>query len=147
MNIHEFIEQHPYINYCEAVIFPNGDIEYATPSHIYKLVSITGKTQEEINNEMPMKAVPLEYLVEYTKCISVWYNSFIYNDITDVQKVSLQLLVDHDIIANGIIGEYTNEKSKCEILDKFDKGEIKDFDFDNSPIFDNHDFLIVTKSE
>lgn len=33
-NIDEFIKNHSYINYCEAIIDKNGKINYATPSSL-----------------------------------------------------------------------------------------------------------------
>ena len=59
MTCQEFIAQHKHKNYCEIVISPTGDIEYATPSHLYKIIAISGKSKEELKRIIPMRAAPL----------------------------------------------------------------------------------------
>lgn len=122
MNVKEFIEQHDYISYCEAIIHPSGDIEYATPSHIYKLIEITEESRDELNKKMPMRAGPLEWLVEYTGCAVLWYNYFIFPvNYTDEQMKSLKMLMSNGIMASHIIGSITQEKTTCELLAKFEE--------------------------
>lgn len=76
INIEDFIKEHKHICYCEAIIYPDGDITYAVPSHQQALIKITGKTMEELWNIAPLTASPNEWLIDYTKCIAVWYNGF-----------------------------------------------------------------------
>lgn len=40
MTVYEFIKQHNYINYCEAVVFENGDVDYVLPSHTSYVESV-----------------------------------------------------------------------------------------------------------
>ena len=81
VNVGVFIANHKYVSYCEAVVYPDGMIEYAYPSHIEKLISIymekSGKNREIISQEIlssKLYANPIEFLVEKTGCVSVWYN-------------------------------------------------------------------------
>lgn len=124
MNIKEYIKQHDDDCYCEAIIYPNGDIENAIPGHVYKLMSTTDKTKEELNELMPNNAAPLEWLLGYTKCISIWYDLFKYDSITTEQINTIQELVNHNILSNGITGYYTDEFTRCDLINKYHKGEI-----------------------
>lgn len=126
MNVKDYIEQHNSIHYCEAIIYPNGDIENAIPSHIYKLISITGKSKKEINKLMPINASPLEWLLGYTNCISVWYNFFKYDFISNEQINTVQELVNHGILINGIIGYYTDELDRCNLINEDRIDELSD---------------------
>ena len=130
MNVKEYIEQHNETNYCEAIIYLNGDIEDAIPGHTYKLLSITGKSQKEISELMPNNAAPLEWLIGYTKCVAIWYSFFKYDSITEEQLNTIQELINHGILAAVFIGYYTDELSRCELLKKYYNDEIS---FDEVP--------------
>lgn len=114
----EFCKQHTYINYCEAIIFPDGTIEYATPSHQQKLISISGKSMDELMSIMPIWAAPNEWLVEYLNCIAVWYDYYIYSNINTKQKHTLDMLKKHNIISLYSKCYETHEYTKCEELKK-----------------------------
>ena len=60
MNVKDFIKQHTHDNYCEAIIYPNGDIEYAERGHVNKLVEASNKSKAEINKLMPYNASPTQ---------------------------------------------------------------------------------------
>jgi hypothetical protein len=124
MNVNDFVNQHTHIGYCEAIIFPNGDIEYANPGHTYKLINIASESRNELDTMIPTNASPLHWLVEHTQCISLWYEFFIYNTITDDQKNTLKQLFIHEIISDNTYGVYTNEKTVCEMQKKLYTGEI-----------------------
>lgn len=140
MNVKDYINQHDAINYCEAIIYPNGDIEDANPSHIYKLINVTKLPQKTINILMPDNAAPLEWLLGFTGCVSIWYDLFKYDSITDEQLNTIQELVNHNKLFNGIIGIHTDEYTRCDLLDKFYKGEI-----DNVPDRPNEKIQIWRK--
>lgn len=125
MNVKEYIKQHNDKCYCEAIIYPNGDIEDAIPGHTYKLMSITNKSKKELNELMPNIASPLEWLLGYTECIAIWYNFFKYYSIAPEQLNTIQELVNNDVLYNGIVGGYTDEFTRCDLLNKFHKGEIE----------------------
>ena len=54
MTASEFIAQHTGICYCEAVIAPDGSIEYAIPGHVYKLIDVARESRDELDRMMPM---------------------------------------------------------------------------------------------
>lgn len=70
--IEQFIKEHVHINYCEALIDTTGMIWYATPSHFEALIQESGQTREWIDQEMPITASPLDWLVDYTRCVVVY---------------------------------------------------------------------------
>lgn len=134
MNVKEYIEQHNAINYCEAIIYPNGEIEDAIPSHTYKLMAITKKSKEELDKLIPDRACPLDWLLGYTGCIAIWHTFFKYDGfITNEQYDTIHELVIHDILSDNIIGYYTDEFSRCDLLDKFYRGEIELEDIPEKP--------------
>lgn len=94
-----FIENHNYINYCEAIIHRDGEVEYAIPSHIEKLIKITGEYREIIYEKMPVTASPILWLVEYTGCIAV-YTDFYYKPEKCTIKQALSLM---KLIKNGLV--------------------------------------------
>lgn len=121
MNIKNFIFHHNIIKkykcYCEIIITPEGDIHYANPSHIYKLIALTGESENEINNKMPTSASPIHWLVEYTECCAVWYDYLIMPfNYTETQVSVIKELMKNNILASHLIGRVTQEKTKCELL-------------------------------
>ena len=133
MNVNDFIKQHEYKNYCEAIVYPNGDIEYAEQGHVNKLIEITGLPRCVINELMPNNASPLHWLTEYTKCIPLWEKFFIYSSITYEQYDTIQQLVNHNIICDNATGLFTDEYTRCNLLQKLYKGEITEADIPEKP--------------
>ncbi len=122
MTASEFIAQHTGICYCEAVIAPDGSIEYAIPGHVYKLIDVARESRDELDRMMPMRAAPLHWLIEHTGYGAVWYDQFILpRHYTDEQIQVLQELCDAGIIADGSTGITSVEKTICSILDEFEK--------------------------
>lgn len=111
-----------YTNYLEAVIFEDGHIEYAVPSHQEKLVSIAckieNKSREEIVDETPPEYYFdwLNYLINKTKCVSVWFDFIITpKQISDAQN---QTIIE--LIAAGAIRLHKN-KNEPSIYLKYNK--------------------------
>lgn len=71
-----------FIDYLEVIIRPDGTIEYAVPSHLYKLMSVfeNGRYSVEQINAMfihdMMGLSPIEWLCKKTGCISVWTKGY-----------------------------------------------------------------------
>lgn len=96
------IEQHKktYPYYTEVVIHPDGEIEYAVPSHQEKLISICMRnlnvTRDELNNMCPKEfhADFNQWLCNVSHRVSVWYECSMYpsDGITIQQKGALQML-------------------------------------------------------
>lgn len=122
MTASEFIAQHTGICYCEVVIDPDGNIEYAIPGHVYKLIEVARESRDELDRMMPMRAAPLHWLIEHTGYGSVWYDQFILPyRYTNAQVQALQELCDAGIIADGSTGITSVEKTTCKILDEFER--------------------------
>ena len=93
--IKKFITHHNknFICYCEIVIHPDGDIEYAIPSHQETLIRITGIDRDVLRDTLSIKCDMMKELCNITNCVSVWYNYYITPDfITKEQLHSLKLL-------------------------------------------------------
>ena len=108
--VDRFIKQHNHINYCEAIILKNGNIVYATPSHIECMIALTGFSREYLRVTIPSDASPIEWLVSEFDFVPVWYNYFKYHSLTKYQKRSLVLLKQAGVLSHTIVGEYTDEK-------------------------------------
>lgn len=135
MTLNEFIAQHKHKNYCEIIISPDGDIEYAIPSHLYKLITLSKESKDKLDKMMPNRAAPLNWLCEHTKYAVCWYNYFILpKDYTNIQVSIIKTLSDTGIMSNDINGIITMEKSLCESLEKFEQiGDEKYLNHDFSP--------------
>ena len=116
MNVQEYIKQHKHKNYCEAIIYPDGTIEDAERGHVYKLIDASGLGKDIIDKMMPMFASPIHWMICYTKCISIWYEFYIYHEITNEQQKTIDELKIHDIIRHDSTGEFTDEYNVCERL-------------------------------
>lgn len=98
------IKQHKakYINYFEAVILPNGKVEYAIPSHQEKLVNIVmqkeNKTKAEVWNSISVYDDVLRVLVDRSGCVSCWSKFICSPDkITSEQTIMLNILIAQDL--------------------------------------------------
>lgn len=114
MNVQEYIKQHKHKNYCEAIIYPDGSIEDAERGHVYKLIDASGLGKDTIDKMMPIFASPIHWMISYTKCISLWYHFYIYNEITDDQQLTINELKNHGIIHPDSVGKFTDEYNVCE---------------------------------
>jgi len=105
MKIDEFIKYHNenYINYCEVLIHPDGDISYAIPSHQEKLINLTCYEREVLFDILDIWCDVMLELVNMTGCISVWYNTYINpKKITKEQINSLNKLYDNECISSDL---------------------------------------------
>lgn len=120
MKLNHFIAQHKHRNYCEIVISPDGDIEYAIPGHTYKLIDLTRESIEELDKVMPNRAAPLNWLCEHTRYAVCWFNYFILpKEYTDTQVSVIKALINAGIMSNDICGIITMEKTLCAALDEY----------------------------
>lgn len=124
MNVEEYIKQHDAINYCEAIIYPDGTIEDAIPSHLDKLKKITNMPRKVLYKMMPENASPIDWLLGYTKCVAVWWGLFKYDSLTQEQLNTIQELVNHGIMHELVRGFETDEYSRCALLEKYYRNEI-----------------------
>ena len=129
MNIKDYVNAHDKTNYCEALLFPDGTIMDARPSHTEALIREACKmyhtTKKELFNTMPSYVGVIHYLVEYTNIVTIWYEFCIADNITDAQMESLKLLQDNGIIAHEFGISISREKSLVDLReqDKYDEIE------------------------
>ena len=104
MKIDDFIREHKHVGYLEGIMYPDGTIEYATPSHTMKLCEIYDDTKsiDDIGKMMSSVASPIAWLTYHTGCIALWTSTIILNErfqlVTDKQKESLIKLYENELI-------------------------------------------------
>ena len=98
------IETHAktFVSYLEVVIYDDGIVEYAIPSHQEKLMNIAMK-QLSVSREEIGAMCPPEYYFDFTAwlcklthCLSVWTEGYI-GQPNEKQKEALQKLHNHGI--------------------------------------------------
>lgn len=89
----------------EAIIYPDGTIGYARPSHIEAMMKYTRIPRRKIEFEyMPIFASPIIWLTGFTGCIPVWETGFYWTyNMTDEQKEMISNLVSRGLIKNNIL--------------------------------------------
>ena len=98
-DVDQFIKEFDYPEGCEAIINLEGEIAYASPSHIEALIKYSGESRDVIYDKMPLDAMPIKWLVEYTKCISVWPDGIILpKAITESQQVTVRKLIKCNLV-------------------------------------------------
>ena len=86
-----------FIDYFEVIITSEGQVLYAIPSHLEKLLEIymdmRGYTDRNIvcNEILDSREIPIDFLTKNTGCISVWFYGYI-GDANDVQTSKLREL-------------------------------------------------------
>lgn len=92
-----------FINYCEVIIWPDGTIEYAIPSHSEKCLleycKLKGWTREYCVEHFRHDADCYDKMMSELGIIYVWYNN-IHNvtRLTDAQLNALSLLLCYGCI-------------------------------------------------
>lgn len=100
----EFLKTYKHIRYFECIMYPDGTLEEARPSHTYKLCEIydNTKTLQEIEELIPLSISPIEWLLNKTGCIALWYQSIMIDErnqqLTDIQKKNIEILMERNII-------------------------------------------------
>lgn len=103
LEVEDFIKQHNHIQYCEAILYPDGTISYVKPSHIETLIRATGMTHKEVYEEMPVTTPGvMSWLLDKTRCVAIYYDGYIEppnKKITLAQKIALKKLTESDIVS------------------------------------------------
>lgn len=90
-----------FVNYLEVVIFPDGHVEYAIPSHQEKLIKVAcdlnGWSRDQLNKKCPREYYFdfMTWLCNVTGCVSIWDNYKVISDtipLTDEQLRAITLL-------------------------------------------------------
>lgn len=90
----EFIENYNHINYCEVIIYPDGTIEEARPSHTESLMRYMALPRDIIYEMIPISDSPISWLVRKSECVAVWYEHQLlpFEGITKAQGYVLKEL-------------------------------------------------------
>lgn len=113
-----------FIQYCEVIITPNGEVRYAIPSHEQAILKYLSE-----KNNMSIKEIMKEYntlpccdiydrLLEESGCILVWYDRYAYSrfhTITYEQFISLKNLELYNCC------DFRNFRKENEIKKMYDK--------------------------
>lgn len=94
------IEQHAkhYPHYLEVVMFPDGKVEYAVPSHQEKLISIACEKLNVGRQELFDMCPPeyyfdvIEWLCDITGCISIWTQGIMTSGKNDMTEAQIEML-------------------------------------------------------
>ena len=103
LEVEDFIKQHNHIQYCEAILYPDGTISYVKPSHTETLIRATGMTHKEVYEEMPVTTSSVMlWLLDKTRCVAIYYDGYVEppnKKITLAQKIALKKLAESDIVS------------------------------------------------
>jgi len=99
-----------YVNYLEVIVFPDGHVEYAVPSHQEFLINVCCK-KYNISRDQLNKLCPKEYYCDFTQwlcnesgCVSLWNNYLIRPEyITDEQRNTLKLLKKEKLYVGDLV--------------------------------------------
>lgn len=105
-----------FIDYLEVVIFKDGHIEYAVPSHQLKLIDIYCKenyiTEDQLYDLIPISDSPTSWLIFNSGNISVWWNMVIMPpNITKEQEDALKKLESEECISPDYIKYFVSRNS------------------------------------
>jgi hypothetical protein len=128
MKVEDYIKQHNHIAYCEALIFPNGEIIDARPSHtealIKEVIHSYSLSREQLSEMIPDNASPLHWIIDKFNYGCIWYNSAIVSvDHTETILNTIQKLINANVLQNVFRVEETDEYRRCKILsaEEFDE--------------------------
>ena len=87
-----------FIHYLEAILYPDGHIEYAIPSHQEKLISICVE-ELRVSRQQLYDRCPEDYYADFivwlcneSKCVAVWTDFIFKSDtypLTPAQVITL----------------------------------------------------------
>lgn len=98
----EFINlhQHDEDEKCECIILPDGSVEEPLPSHINRLIELSGRDSVWLHAQMEKGMEPLFWMVQYTGCMSVWQTRVVSPaEPTQEQMEALEELQDGAMLA------------------------------------------------
>lgn len=97
-----------YVNYLEVIIFGDGKIVYAIPSHQEKLIAILmdqmQKTRDEVLAMCPRERYFdfLSWLLEQTGCCSVW-DGFVQGSCFTDEQINTLTMLKSENVYHGVV--------------------------------------------
>ena len=107
-----YVKKHEdeFRRYFEAILYPDGTIELARPSHQETLIRYFFKKEGISSKEELLERIPLSYsinnyIVDKYKCVSIWYNYIVYSSsgLTPIQEDILK-----NMEKDGLISKFAN---------------------------------------
>lgn len=121
--------------YSQVLIIENGNVLNAMPSHTEALIELYGKKRDVIYNEIPASDETIDYLLDKTKCLAVWYNCVIgYDSVSNSQIDSFKKLISSNVIS-GSINKIVVPKLNRHLVAEAESGA-------TSKIKDDHDGIL-----
>lgn len=120
----KYIEEHKDdYEYTEAIIAPNGQIQYAKIGHQNELAKIANVPYNTLWDMVPLNANAISWLVEYTGYISVWpdfaYLPLVY---TKEQIQTLSVLQRANLIKKKYTLYINYELNNSKVREDFESG-------------------------
>lgn len=107
---------------CECVILPDGSVEEPVPSHINRLIELSGKDSASLHAQMDKGMEPLYWIVEYTGCMSVWQTRVVSPaNPTREQMEALEELKDGAMLSPN----YLMQKADADYVESVHRAKIK----------------------
>ena len=96
-----------FINYCEVIIWPDGKIEYAVPSHNEIVIKAYCKTHNVSRDSAMLffnsSIDSFEDAIKDMGIIQIWYEYMVnYTKLTSAQHKSLSMLLQYDCVSAKI---------------------------------------------
>lgn len=101
-----------FVNYCEVIIWPDGKIEYAVPSHDEKLIlayaEYHGISRDEAIEEIRQFPDYLDHVMKETGIIQVWYD-YMHNltPLTEKQFEAINMLMTSGCVSDRMFDSMT----------------------------------------
>lgn len=108
----EFIHNHQgdETDECECIIHPDGGVDEPLPSHINRLIEISGRDSAWLHAQMNKGMEPLFWLVEFTGCLAVWQTRVVSpSNPTQAQLDALEELRNGALLAPRYLMQKADE--------------------------------------
>lgn len=113
MKVIEYIHLHQSdeTDRCECIVLPDGSVDEPLPSHINRLIELTGRDSVWLHARMEKGMEPLFWLVEFTRCLAVWRTRVIFPaDPTQEQLDTLEELKNSALLAPKYLTQKVEEQ-------------------------------------
>lgn len=113
MKVIEFIHAHQRdeTDKCECIIHPDGSVDEPLPSHINRLIEITGRDSSWLHAQMSKGMEPLFWLAEFSGCLAVWQTRVVSPaNPTQAQLDALEELRDGALLAPRYLMQKADEQ-------------------------------------
>lgn len=101
-NLNTFLESHKRdsdLGYFECIMLPDGTLIEAVNGHVNTICKVYNKPRHIIDEEMPISASPIHWLVDHTNCISIWKNQYLRPEVINIpQRLVLTILKNRNFL-------------------------------------------------